>query len=121
MCLLGFDVAEPEEDLVGFAVEYKEPAASGFQPLLNRLAFSYDAPADVAVTGDKKFSSLEAPFQKFRWIPFSPSREKRRLHVPRDENAHAPGSCTQKGAVDHFNDFARSGDLQWVFGYWVHP
>jgi hypothetical protein len=91
MCLLGFDVAEPEQDLVGFAVEYKEPGASNFQPLLNRLAFSYDAPADVAVTGDKKFSSLEAPFQKFRWIHFPPvvkngvyTYRATKMHMPQD-------------------------------------
>jgi hypothetical protein len=39
-------------------------------PLRNRLAFSYpQAPGD-SVTGARQFSSLEAPFQKFRWIHF---------------------------------------------------
>jgi phosphatidylserine/phosphatidylglycerophosphate/cardiolipin synthase-like enzyme len=95
MCLLGFDVAEPEQDLVGFAVEYKEPGASGFQPLLNRLAFSYDAPADVAVTGDKKFSSLEAPFQKFRWIHFPPV-VKNGVHTYRATKMHMPQDLVLK-------------------------
>jgi hypothetical protein len=58
MCLVGMDVDQPEPDLVGFAIEVKEPGASDFQPLLNRLAFSYPTPATTAVTGARQFSSL---------------------------------------------------------------
>lgn len=70
MSLVGFDVEEPEPDLVGFAIECKAPGERDFQPLLNRIAFSYDRPAGDAVTGGRIFDSREAPFQKFRWIHF---------------------------------------------------
>ena len=43
-CLVAFDVAAPEPDLVGFAIECKPPGAKRFLPLMNRLAFSYDKP-----------------------------------------------------------------------------
>ena len=81
MCLLGFDVAEPEPDFVGFAIESKAPGDTDFSPLLNRIAFSYDSPS--AVTGDRLFSSLDAPFQKFRWIhfPWNPQDGKYQYRV----------------------------------------
>ena len=89
MCLLGFDVAVPEPDLVGFAVEFKEPGATVFKPLLNRLAFAY-APGE-SVNGDKQFPSTEAPFQKFRWVHFPPEVKNgtytyraTKLHMPKD-------------------------------------
>ena len=40
MCLLGFDVDHPEDDLVGFAVEFRAPDMADWEPLKNRLAFS---------------------------------------------------------------------------------
>ena len=70
MCLLGFDVEKPEEDFVGFAIECREPGGKEFVPLRNRLAFSYDPAEGEQVTGDRQFSSLAAPFQKFRWQHF---------------------------------------------------
>jgi phosphatidylserine/phosphatidylglycerophosphate/cardiolipin synthase-like enzyme len=70
MCLIGFDVDQPEDDLVGFAIEVKRPGAAAFTPLRNRLAFKYDKPAEKAVTGDKQFPSTGAPFQKFPWVHF---------------------------------------------------
>lgn len=70
MCLIGFDVAAPEPDLVGFAIECRSPGESKFFPLKNRLAFSYDRPVGEAVTGARNFLSTESPFQKFRWIHF---------------------------------------------------
>ncbi|MDB6026378.1 MAG: hypothetical protein JWM68_2601 [Verrucomicrobiales bacterium] len=89
MCLLGFDVQKPENDLVGFAIECKEPGAAAFEPLRNRLAFSY-APGEV-VNGDKQFPSTEAPFQKFRWIHFPHdvkdgiySYRATKMHMPKD-------------------------------------
>ena len=74
MCLVAFDVGAPEPDFVGFAIECKPPGAKRFTPLMNRLAFSYDRPVGAAVTGDKVYSSKQAPFQKFRWVhfPFEP-------------------------------------------------
>ena len=92
MCLIGFDVAQPEPDFVGFAIECKEPGQSDFQPLLNRIAFSYDKPPVEAVTGKRIYSSLDAPFQKFRWVHF-PQDPKNgdyryratKLHMPQDD------------------------------------
>jgi phosphatidylserine/phosphatidylglycerophosphate/cardiolipin synthase-like enzyme len=71
MVLLGMDVEVPEADFVGFSIEVQSPGAAGFTALRNRLAFSYDnVVASTAVDGSRNFSSLEAPFQKFRWIHF---------------------------------------------------
>jgi len=69
-CLIGFDVQQPEPDLAGFAIECKMPGAAGFEPLRNRLAFSYNVPPATAVDGFRNFDSRQAPFQKFRWIHF---------------------------------------------------
>ncbi len=87
MCLLGFDVADPEPDFVGFAIECRSPGATAFHPLLNRLAFSYDSPAADAVSGARKFPSMEAPFQKFRWV-----------HFPHDPQ---PGAYTYRATKMH--------------------
>ena len=70
MNLVGFDVAQPEPDFVGFSIEVKSPRARDFSPLRNRIAFSYPKGAAAEVTGDRTFASLQAPFQKFRWIHF---------------------------------------------------
>ena len=69
-CLIGFDVEAPAATFVGFAIECKFPGAADFTPLPNRIAFEYDKPTAEAVSGARKFSSLTAPFQKFRWIHF---------------------------------------------------
>jgi phosphatidylserine/phosphatidylglycerophosphate/cardiolipin synthase-like enzyme len=92
MCLIGLDVKSPEPDLVGFAIECKSPGAGQtFQPLRNRLAFSYDRPATEAVTGYRNFPPTENPFQKFRWVhfPHEPRAGKyvyraTKMHMPRD-------------------------------------
>jgi phosphatidylserine/phosphatidylglycerophosphate/cardiolipin synthase-like enzyme len=90
MCLLGFDVEQPEPDFVGFAIEFKAPGSGKFEPLLNRLAFSY--PPGESVNGDRKFPSTEAPFQKFRWIHFPHEVEDgtytyraTKIHMPKDD------------------------------------
>jgi PLD-like domain len=93
MTLLGFDVAEPEQDLVGFAIEYKGPADRDFQPLCNRIAFSYDDPAVVAVNGSRNFDSRQAPFQKFRWIHF-PWNPVNGRYVYRVTKKHMPRADT---------------------------
>jgi len=93
MCLIGFDVPPPvPADLVGFAIECRAPGARRFQPLKNRLAFSYDQPIATAVTGARKYPSTEAPFQKFRWVdfPFEPRAGKyvyrgTAMHMPSDD------------------------------------
>ncbi len=70
MALLGFDVTEPEEDFVGFAVEYLEPGQSEWKVLHNRIAFSYDTPGTPPVTGRRTYRTTEHPLQKFRWVHF---------------------------------------------------
>jgi len=60
MNLIGFDVARPEPDLVGFSIEVKSPDATDFTPLRNRIAFSYPKGAANEVTGDRAFPSLQA-------------------------------------------------------------
>jgi PLD-like domain len=92
MCLIGFDVPAPAPaDLVGFAIECRAPGRRKFEPLKNRLAFSYDEPIATAVTGARKYPSTQAPFQKFRWIdfPFEPRAGKyiyrgTAMHMPSD-------------------------------------
>ena len=91
MCLLGFDVDAPEEDFVGFAIECRAPGSTRFEPLYNRLAFSYNKAAGETVNGDRNFPSTKAPFQKFRWIHF-PWEVKdgvfryraTKMHMPKD-------------------------------------
>lgn len=70
MALIGMDVEQPEDDLVGFSIEVQAPGSQQFEPLKNRLNFSYEGPATEAVTGKRIWNSTEAPFQKFRWIDF---------------------------------------------------
>ena len=89
MCLIGFDVAQPEPDLVGFAIEVKSPTSNQFWPLRNRLAFSYDMAPTGAVTGDKRFVSTQAPFQKYRWIHF-PQLPGPGLYTYRGTKIHMP-------------------------------
>lgn len=71
MCLVGMDVADPEDDFVGFAVEVKSPASTDYVPLRNRLNFDYLDPASKGVNGFRNYLSTSAPFQKFRWLHFS--------------------------------------------------
>jgi phosphatidylserine/phosphatidylglycerophosphate/cardiolipin synthase-like enzyme len=70
MCMIGMDVTNPEPDFVGFSIEVKSPSTTAFSPLRNRLAFSYPTAATTAVNGFRNFPSLQAPFQKFRWLHF---------------------------------------------------
>ncbi|MGJ5208405.1 phospholipase D-like domain-containing protein [Bradyrhizobium sp. HKCCYLR20261] len=90
MTMIGFDVADPEPDLVGFSIEVKSPGARDFSPLRNRIAFSYPQGADAAVNGNRNFPSTEAPFQKFRWIHFP--------YRPKD------GTYTYRVAKQHMRD-----------------
>ncbi len=57
----------PPAEFVGFAIEYQEPNSTIWHPLKNRLNFTDDQSQG---TGQKTFPSLEAPFQKFRWVHF---------------------------------------------------
>lgn len=62
---------KPPKDLVGFAIEYKEPGGSKFFALKNRVAFP-------GLTGDvnpNKLSTRLSPIQKFRWVHFPRNAE----------------------------------------------
>jgi hypothetical protein len=90
MCLIGFDVPAPAPaDLVGFAIECRAPGRRKFEPLKNRLAFSYDEPIATAVTGARKYPSTQAPFQKFRWVDF-PFEPRAGNYVYRGTAMHMP-------------------------------
>jgi hypothetical protein len=95
MCLLGFDVEDPEDDFVGFAVEFQRPGDDRFFRLSNRLSF--DDPN--AVTGDRKFPTTEAPLQMFRWVHFdwqpldgTYTYRVTKMHMPHDGQPLVPGT-----------------------------
>jgi phosphatidylserine/phosphatidylglycerophosphate/cardiolipin synthase-like enzyme len=107
MCLLGFDVDHPEDDFVGFAIEFRAPDMADWEPLKNRLAFSYSQPVAEAVDGNRKFDSTLAPFQKFRWIhfPWQPKAgiyryRATKMHMPSDERLVAGTSIALDIALD---------------------
>ncbi|MCU1323709.1 MAG: hypothetical protein JWM43_3358 [Acidobacteriaceae bacterium] len=93
MCLIGMNVEDPEPDFVGFSIEVKSPGQMKFQPLRNRLAFSYDKPATEAVSGYRNFPSTDAPFQKFRWTHF-PYNPKPGTYTYRITKKHMPADDT---------------------------
>jgi phosphatidylserine/phosphatidylglycerophosphate/cardiolipin synthase-like enzyme len=64
---MNWKVGTPPAEFVGFAIEYQEPNSTIWHPLKNRLNFTDDQSQG---TGQKTFPSLEAPFQKFRWVHF---------------------------------------------------
>lgn len=107
MCLIGMDVANPEPDFVGFSIEVKSPGQTAFLPLRNRLAFSYPAGVAPSNVNSKQFSSLEAPFQKFRWVHFpqnpTPGTYSYRVtkqHMPKDGTLKPGDSVTATISLD---------------------
>jgi len=101
MSLIGMDVEAPEDDLVGFSIEVQSPGSDSFQPLRNRLAFSYPTNALKAVDGYRNFPSTAAPFQKFRWIhfPYNPTNgdytyRVTKQHMNADKSLRAGTSIT---------------------------
>ena len=60
MVLIGMDVEDPEDDLVGFSIEVKNPEAAGFTALRNRLAFSYPQNAGTDVDGSNQYPSTSS-------------------------------------------------------------
>ncbi len=61
----------PPKDFVGFSIEYKEPGGDKFFALKNRLSF----PDEKGKVRKESLSSLQAPFQKFRWVHFPRNAE----------------------------------------------
>jgi len=118
MCLLGFDVREPEDDFVGFAIECRSPGSREFFTLRNRIAFSYDRATAEAVTGSRNFASTESPFQKFRWVhfPYDPKEgtytyRVTKMHMPRDAKPVAGTSLELDVSLDPvtYDDFLDVG------------
>jgi len=68
MALLGMNwrSGKPPRDFVGFAIEFREPGASKFWPIRNRIGF----PGQRKKFSDPTIESTRAPFQKFRWVHF---------------------------------------------------
>lgn len=69
-CLVGLDLdqAQATDDFVGFAIEFREPGATSWKRVSNRLRFSYDGLTDAEKA--KGAPSTEAPIQKYRWTHF---------------------------------------------------
>ncbi len=61
----------PPEDLVGFAIEYREPGGQRFYPLKNRLSF----PGGPRAGAPNTLSTRLSPIQKFRWVHFPRNAE----------------------------------------------
>src|SRR5262249_28564226 len=78
--LLAFDFPNGHRpaDLAGFAIERTSPSGRS-QYLQNRLSF--DSKYDSNTTAEKRewHSSLDAPFQKFRWIDFPPDLQPEKV------------------------------------------
>lgn len=70
---------QPPRNFVGFAIKYREPKATQFWTVKNRIGF----PGQRSKPTDPSLASTEAPFQKFRWV-----------HFP--ANAHLDGDFTYR-------------------------
>jgi phosphatidylserine/phosphatidylglycerophosphate/cardiolipin synthase-like enzyme len=64
---------KPPRNFVGFSIEFREPGESQFWPLLNSLGF----PGERTKFTDPPIDSTRAPFQKFRWVHFPGTAEKK--------------------------------------------
>jgi phosphatidylserine/phosphatidylglycerophosphate/cardiolipin synthase-like enzyme len=63
---------QPSDDFVGFAIEYKEPGATSWWSLTNRLSF----PGPGGAVDPNAKSTLRSPIQKFRWVHFPLNAEQ---------------------------------------------
>ena len=126
MCLLAFDVEDPEDDFVGFGVQYREPGQTAFKNLRNRLSFD----AKDYVDGNRNFESMKAPLQTFRWVHF-PWEPRAGTYTYRVTKMHMPSDgLLRKGlmielpidlnpvTIDNFVDigFARNFASSQAFG-----
>lgn len=86
-------------DFVGFSIEYKEPDGDKFFALKNRLSFldKNGKPSPVSI------SSLQAPFQMFRWV-----------HFPRNANLKGKFTYMVKPVFMNINDELSYGENQTV-------
>ena len=58
---MNWKTGTPPRDFVGFAIEYKKPAAAKFSAVRSTKNFP---------GGPRNAKSTEAPFQRFRWVVF---------------------------------------------------
>ena len=67
MCLLAMSWknGKPPANFVGFSIEYQQPGDPKFYALKNRLCFP-----NASVSDPSRFSTLQSPIQKFRWVHF---------------------------------------------------
>jgi phosphatidylserine/phosphatidylglycerophosphate/cardiolipin synthase-like enzyme len=88
MCLVAMNWrnGKPPANLVGFSIEYQQPGDPKFYPLKNRLCFP-----NPNVSDPNRFSTLQSPIQKFRWV-----------HFPR--NADLAGDFTYRVKPVFMND-----------------
>jgi phosphatidylserine/phosphatidylglycerophosphate/cardiolipin synthase-like enzyme len=80
MCLVAMNWknGKPPANFVGFSIEYQQPGDPKFYALKNRLCFP-----NANSNDPNRFSTLQSPIQKFRWV-----------HFPR--NADLPGDFTYR-------------------------
>lgn len=90
---------KPPADFVGFSIEYREPGGNRFFALKNRITF-LDKDGKV---GKSSLSSLQAPFQKFRWV-----------HFPRNADMKGNFRYRVKPAFMNDKDELSYGELQEV-------
>jgi PLD-like domain len=68
---MNWKVGQPPVDFVGFAIEYREPNATDFTPVRNRLNFLRpDGTVDPA-----QHPTAQSPIQMFRWVHFPRNAE----------------------------------------------
>jgi phosphatidylserine/phosphatidylglycerophosphate/cardiolipin synthase-like enzyme len=98
MCLVAMNWKDgkPPVNFAGFSIEYQQPGDPTFYPLKNRLCFP-----NVDPTDPNRFSTLQSPIQKFRWV-----------HFPR--NADLAGDFTYRVKPVFMNqqDQLSYGDMQ---------
>lgn len=88
---------KPPLDFVGFSIEYKEPEGDKFFSLKNRLSFlDKNDKANTIST-----SSLQAPFQMFRWV-----------HFPRNADLKSKFTYKVKPVFMNSNDELNYGEAQ---------
>ncbi|WP_281225423.1 phospholipase D-like domain-containing protein [Flavobacterium aquiphilum] len=90
---------EPPKDFVGFSIEYKEPGGDKYFALKNRLSFLNEK----GKASQESISSLQAPFQKFRWV-----------HFPRNADLKGNFSYMVKPVFMGSNDELSYGESQIV-------
>ena len=61
LAAMNWRTGKPPRDLVGFAIEYKSPAATKFSAVRSTKNFP---------GGPRNAKSTDAPFQRFRWVVF---------------------------------------------------